>query len=662
MEWENMGTETRTANRLIGSHFHIKSPIIHFVFLVTLFLVLVNVPAVYGQDEQADEEDIGMFALPFEEAMDIEVISVTRSEGQDVFTSPAAIYVITQEDIRRSGLDSVPELFRLVPGIHVGKVGSNLWSISIRGLFPSRANNKALVMIDGRAIYSPSFGGVYWDVQDVPLEIIDRIEVVRGPGGMLWGANAVNGVINIITKKAEETQGGTLTLGGGTEHRASSSVIYGGKSGEKGFYRVYGKWDLYDDFNFADGSDARDPWHLGKGGYRFDWLDGTDSFTLQGDAYHSHLGFRPISSSGEHTRTHVYGTNVLGKWQRRIDEETSMHLQFYYDMTSRLSGEVDEQRHTGDIEFVHSFVPFEGHKMTWGLGYNIYTDERRRTFYADWANHIMTKQTFSGFVQDSFDLAPDLLNFTFGTKLERNQFTGFEYQPSMRLAYTPNEKHMYWTAVSRSVRTPMLLEDDVILGGGAILSPNKDLESEVVTSYELGYRYRPSHKFFLDLTMFTNFHDGLIADTPQKIRKNVSDGLTHGVEVAANWQAAENWRLEGNYSFAHIQMKNVENNLNGDFWEGTYPKNMAGLTSYMDISDKLEFNTAFYYTDHLPLRPVHSRARLDIGFTYKPRENFEISIWGQNLLEPQDLEMTATSGPDIVEAERAIFAKATWRF
>ncbi len=563
-----------------GIYRSLPAPCMTWLQMTLMCLAVVaclssRLPAAELPETEGDGE-IGLFGIPLEQIMDVEVISPTRIPGQDVFTSPAAIYVITQEQIRRSGLDILPEWFRLSPGVHVGRINSSTWGISIRG-FNAALNNRLLVLIDGRSIYTPRFGGVDWDMQNLPLDIIDRIEVIRGPGGTLWGANAVNGVINIITKPASETQGGLVSAGGGSEHQASTVGRYGGKIGEKDYYRVYGMYDLYDDLKLADGSDAADEWWSGKWGYRFDFDRDEDKFTLQGDFNYNRRHTAPPFFL-DFDKAEAYGTNVLGRWTRILDDDSELALQVYYDMTNRKDIISEEERHVGDIELQHSFAPGGDHLLIWGLGYRVDSDEIGDTPLTVANKHRKTRQKFSAFVQDSFYIAPDVLRLVVGSKFEKNQFTGFEYQPSGRLVYTPDDKHVFWGAVSRAVRTPSRAEDDFTSGG--IVFPNSDLDSEELMAYEVGYRYRPGEKFFLDVALFANHYKDLInrpADT--RTLDNVTDGEAHGVELAGSWYVNDKWRLTGNYTFFDLELHGVN-----EIDEQAFPRNMASIHSYLDIT------------------------------------------------------------------------------
>lgn len=624
-----------------------------FLILILVFLAVCSL--CFAEQLPNDSNDLGLFDLPFEEAMEMEVISVTRTKGQNVFTSPAAIYVITQEEIRRSGHQILPELFRGVPGLHVGRINANEWAISIRG-FNLSLNNKLLILIDGRSIYTLRFGGVDWDMHNIPLEIIDRIEVIRGPGGSLWGANAYNGIINIITKRASDTQGTVLSVGGGSEHLLKGTGIYGGKLKNGGFFRVYGEFDKFDDFKRGDGSDGSDEWETAQTGYRFDWDKGIDSFTLQGDFHYNVLDRLPVVTRRA-SKLEAYANNILGKWTRTFDDESEFALLFYYDMVHRTQIEWTEERHVGDIEFQHTLVPLDGHQFVWGGKYNVNADKIGESQFLTMGHRSETLNTISGFVQDCFFLSPEVLKMTLGMKIENNHFTGFEYQPNGRLAWTPDDNNTYWASVSRAVRTPTRFEDDATIVGG--FTRNPDVESETVVSFELGQRHKFTEKLFTDVAAFANTYDNLIAKNfgSDKL-ENVSSGEAQGVELSGTWQATNYWKLLANYSFFNIDIHGLREDN-----EFAFPRNMANLKSFLDINDKLELNSAMYYSDNLSRFSSPSIVRLDIGLTYKPKQNMEISVWGQNLTESQQgPEMVALEQGEILEAERAIFAKITWRF
>jgi iron complex outermembrane recepter protein len=399
-------------------------------------------------------------------SMDTPVTSVTR-EASTVGRSAAAVFVITNEMIRRSGVTTIPDALRMAPGMEVAQGNSNSWAVTCRG-FNNGMADKLLVLIDGRTVYSPVSGGVYWDVQDVLLEDIDRIEVVRGPGGTLWGANAVNGVINIITKSAKDTQGAYIGVIGGTVERSTEMARYGGKIGEDGHYRVYGK---YFDRGSFDGQDIHqnspptprpgdDAWNQGRAGFRADWDVGRDrsnGFTIQGDHYQGIEGSMDSFSFPQTVfgSTFFTGENVLARWRHVYDDDCDWTLQAYYDYAHRDTMLNSERVRTTDIDYVYRFPLSERHQITCGAGYR-YIQDNLPTNNPDFAS-IPTDRNYyiaSQFAQDEIEIVPEKVRLILGCKLEENSYTFFEYQPTIRAMYTPDRKHTLWGAVSRAVRTP----------------------------------------------------------------------------------------------------------------------------------------------------------------------------------------------------------------
>jgi len=399
--------------------------------------------------------------LTLEQLMTVEITSASKKE-EPLWDSAAAVFVITGEDIRRAGMKSIPEALRLAPGVQVAQFGANRWAISARG-FNATFSNKLLVLIDGRTVYTPLFAGVFWDAQDTLLEDIERIEVIRGPGGTLWGANAVNGVINIITKQAKATQGGYVEVGGGTEERGFVGTRYGGRIGSDLFYRGYFKYANHDNLVTATGHEGIDDWRTYRGGFRLDWEPSTrDTVTVQGDLYKGDFGqtlpipsLLPPFSATRESRDDFAGGNVLSRWRHRMADRRETSVQFYYDRTHRDELLFHETRDTVDLEFQHRFPLGARHDLIWGVDTRVTIDAlnkinsptlvfepRRRT------DHLV-----SGFIQDQIALIHDRLMLTLGSKFEHNSFSGFEAQPNARLVYSPNAWNRVWTAVSRAVRT-----------------------------------------------------------------------------------------------------------------------------------------------------------------------------------------------------------------
>ena len=459
-------------------------------------------------------------------AMDTVVTSVSRQEST-VGRSPAAVFVITQEMIRRSAANNIPDLLRMVPGVDVAQINADTWAITIRG-FNSQYASKLLVQIDGRDVYSQLFNGVFWDVQDYPLEDIDRIEVIRGPGATVWGANAVNGVINIVTKRAADTQGLLVNAGGGTEERQFSTVRYGGQAGDDVYWRVYGKQFERDGGYFPDG--AFDDWRQGRGGFRSEWTPSdADVFTLQGDCYEGISG--QLSTQSFPTAPFVrdllfddraFGQDILTRWTHSVDEDTDWALQMYYDRAGRVTEIGDPLQSTLDVDYQYHFLVGEEHNVVCGAGYRHIDDQLLGTFNVALDPVARSTDLFSYFIQDEIMLEEDLWYLVLGSKFEHNDFTGFEYQPSVRLLYTPTERKTWWAAVSRAVRTPSRVDQNLV--SHQFVSPagptfvealgNPSPVSEALIAYELGYRTQPTDDFAWDLALFFNDYTRLIGFSP----------------------------------------------------------------------------------------------------------------------------------------------------
>jgi len=500
-----------------------------------------------GSAAGAAAADDDLTQMSIEALMGMEVTSVSKRE-EKLSDAAAAIYVITGEDIRRAGVTSIPEALRMAPGVQVSRISDNAWAISARG-FAEEFANKLLVMIDGRSVYTPLFAGVYWDVQDVMLEDVDRIEVIRGPGATLWGSNAVNGVINIITKRAEDTQGALVTAGYGNEEEGFGAVRYGYELNEDTHARVYAKYFRRDGGQRIDDTGrAHDDWDMIRGGFRLDSaLSEHDDLTVQGDFYDGGSGLEnvevvslvpPTSRMIDRTQE-VQGGNLLGRWTHRFSETSETMLQVYYDRTERQDDLVDEDRDTVDVDFQHGFSLGERNRVTWGAGYRWSRDETSSSFLVGLDPEDRVHDLVSGFVQDEITAVPDRLRFIVGSKFEYNDFSGFEYQPSGRFVYTPGEQHTLWGAVSRAVRTPSRADEEIEIlleamasSFSACLAPppvtcppappttvpftqavtvngNDDFDAEELTAFELGYRFHPAKRLSLDIATFYNRYQGL---------------------------------------------------------------------------------------------------------------------------------------------------------
>lgn len=638
--------------------------------------------------------------MSLESLMEVEVTSVSR-KPQSLSEAAAAIHVITREEIRRSGVTSLPEALRLAPGLQVARVNGNAWAISARG-FNSIISNKLLVMIDGRSIYNPVFSGVHWGQYDVVLADIDRIEVIRGPGGTLWGANAVNGVINIITRPAAETQGGLAEAGGGDPEGGFGTLRYGGELGKSARYRAYGKHTERSALETASGGDASDDGEQSQIGGRVDWqLSQIDQITLQGDAYTGDFGQRLFVSSltppGMFNVTDMgdkHGHNVLLNWKRLLTADSHFELQTYYDHYTRDSRISREEVSTWDVDFHHDTKPHERLAMLWGLGYRHQDIELGERFTVQFDETSRNLDTFRSFIQGDIDLTQKL-RLTLGSKLEHNDFTGFEYQPNARMLWQVTDNHSLWAAISRAVRTPSLVDDDtrsnlfVITNGLPLLFQgvgNRDLDAEELIAYEIGWRGQPRQNLRLDIAAFYNDYDKLRSSefspapefrtdpVPHLLFRSLADnqlrGETYGLEASAEWQATEHWRLTASYSLLEMDLAarpGSADSFTASAIENSNPEQQFQIRSYLDLPHNLEFDTSIYWVDELPglniagvpSSRIDDYLRLDLHLGWQPAPGLQIGLFAQNLLDDRHFEtnqfiFSATAVP------RGVFGRIRW--
>ncbi|MCF7972554.1 MAG: TonB-dependent receptor [Phycisphaerae bacterium] len=619
-------------------------------------------------------------SIPFEELMDMDVSLVSKQEEKQS-TAPASVFVLSNEDIRRSGHQSIPEVLRMVPGIHVAKIDSNKWAITSRG-FNSMYADKLLMLIDGRSVYTPLYSGVYWDVQDVMLEDVERIEVVKGPGGTLWGANAVNGIINIITKNAKNTQGSLLTAGAGTEEKGFSSLRHGGSLGKNAYYRVYAKYFNRDEAVYANGDRANDGYDSLREGFRIDWdRSEQDQITLQGDYYGGHSAQKTnlTSSTSNFTKDEnvtVRGSNVLSRWTRAYSDDSDVSLQFYYDRTERDSTALGETRDTFDFDFQHHINPGGMHHLMWGLGYRYTGDHTTGSYTITFDPSSHKEEVFSGFVQDQVTLVEDVLKLTVGTKAETNEYTGNEFQPNARLLWTPDAMNAIWASWTRAVVTPSraythMTNKYVTVAPNTSMQTigNNDLKSQEVMSCELGYRVKPAASLSFDLSLFYSEYDNLVTNetTSNSLVKRLGDkmnGETFGSEIVAHWLVNDSWKVTGGYSL--LEMRLHTDNSSTDTTteikkEKTSPHTMFHLNSQFNPKDDLEMNATLYYVGSVPHYSIPSYTRLDVGLIWHASQEIDISVVGQNLLDSSHPEF-GDSAPFMTEVQRGLFGKMTWRF
>jgi iron complex outermembrane receptor protein len=631
------------------------------------------------------QEEPDLTNLSLEDLLQVHVTSVA-GVAAPLQRTPAALFVIRPEDVRRGGHLSIPDALRMVPGANVGQVTSSIWAVSVRG-FNDRFSTKLLVLVDGRAAYNWLFSGVFWDEQDVVLEDLDRIEVVRGPGATLWGSNAVNGVISVVTKPARLTQGLLWSGGGGSFEQGFGTVRYGGVLAEDVYFRVWGQYANRGSLEFSWGAGAPDDWDKASGGFRVDVESDPDTtVTVQGDAYRGIVGSpiverAPAAPFLVPTRrdTEIRGANLLARVEHLVSETAGWTAQAYVDRAERdIDGFLSEHRDTVDAEFRHHFAlgPRDEHALIWGLGFRHRSDETSGIFTLGFDPASDRKNQYSAFVQDTLTLVPERLELLLGTKLEHNDFTGFEIQPTARLAWTPEPRQTLWAAFARAVRTPSRANDALVFTRTVVGPPVADppaparllgstgVVSEELHAFEAGYRVQPRADLTFDVATFYNDYDRLVsigAPLPSPLDvtfSNQTHGETYGVEVAARWDAASNLRLLAGYAFLQVQLHGLD-----EADEGTSPHHQLNLRSYLNLTPDLELNSALYYVDSVPASNADAYIRLDAGLTWRPRPNLELSVWGQNLLEPRHLEFVDpffVSQP--VEAERSVAARLTVRF
>ncbi|MGA2879301.1 MAG: TonB-dependent receptor [Bryobacteraceae bacterium] len=649
--------------------------------------------------QQPNNYDLSQSSL--EDLMNIQVTSVSKKE-QKLSKTGAAIFVITQEDIRRSGATNIPDLLRMVPGVNVAQIDASNWAISIRG-FNDRYADKVLVLIDGRSVYSPDFGGVEWDEQDVPLEDIERIEVIRGPGGTVWGANAVNGVISITTKNAKATPGGLVTAGGGTQESASGLVQYGGSAGADGAYRIFGKYSNTGSNEFANGGDAGDGWHMSHGGFRADWsLSPRDALTVQGDMLETSGSetlttlFSNALASGEKTLdspSDVASADVLSRWTHTFSGGSDVSVQSYYDRDDRALWGIRDILDTVDLDVQHHLRLGARHDIVWGGGYRFTKDSSTPGYAITLLPLYPTDNLFSIFFQDEISLG-HAFSLTVGSKLEHNTYTGLEYEPSAQLVWSATERQSLWLSVGRAIRQPARLDGALNInygieplpdGGFALLKivSNTHLKAEEVRNVEIGYRAQLNDRFSFDATAFLNFYYSLRTQdagipylnpdpaAPYLVipiqEGNLGFGRTYGAEVFGSWNVTHRWRLSPGYSLLYTNTALSPGSQDTTLADlaASSPRNQFQIRSLLDVSRHLQWDSSLGYVGELPNAGdgfTPSYTRLDTRVGWRVGESTEFSVVGQNLLTPRHLEFHAVYPVNPVEIERSFFGRITWRF
>ena len=657
-------------------------------------------PAGYGQTDTP----VDLYALPLEDLLKIKVTSVSRKE-QSLKDTPAAVFVVTQEDIRRSGYTTLPEVLRMVPGLQVARISGTEWAITARG-FNGRYANKLLVLLDGRPIYSPTFSGVFWEYVDVVLEDIDRIEVIRGPGATMWGANAVNGVISIFTRRAGTEHGGFVSAQGGDFERQSQTARWEDQAG-KGFgYRVYCRDSLREQ-DFAtplNGGAANGPWHNQHAGGRIDWqATDKDSLSVEAEGYRSAIDEMqafafptPPFGAFKHVSTRYESGDVTLRWNHKQSETSEMTLQFFYDQhdldqsNPTVSG-IGEGLKQADLDMQYRTRVSPRHELIWGAGFRYSVNDQRNSFTIGFLPAHRADPLYTAFVQDEISLIPNTLLLTLGSKIEHNNYTGMEVQPGVQLFLSLDTHQGLWASVSRAVSTPARNYTDLAITGFYGLLPtglptfvntqgNPDAPSEKVMAYETGYRLH-AKRWALDAAGFFNRYNDvkdlealapimqLSGRTPQLSIPleyfPTIHGSSYGLELSGYWNPTNRWRLSASDTLMLMDLKNapVGTVLYNGPLDGSSPTNQFQVHSGWDLTRKLELDTALYHVGRIGSLQVPSYTTVDAHIGWKLTSRLELGLAAQNLLNESHLEFVPED-PSIpsMNIGRTANVKLTWRF
>ena len=633
--------------------------------MATLIVTLIAVPAVAAA--QATTEKLGTMTLS--ELMNIEVVTVTRLPASRL-QAPASVFVVTADDIRRSGATTLAEVLRLVPGVHVAQIDGNKWAIGIRG-FTDRLSRAMLVLIDGRAVYSPLFAGTYWEVQDLPLDDIDRIEVVRGPGGALWGANAVTGIINVIRKSAAASRGLAATVASGTEDPAVVVARYGASHGALQ-YRVSGKVGLRDAQLDSRGLQYDDA-TLGQVGARADWENGRGGFTIQGDFYRGVIGQRdalvtytPPQSQTFVTEDPLRGANVLFRWLAKPSNPRSAHVQAYYDHTARSELVFGERQHVADVDYQQGRVAGR-HELLWGAGYRLVRGATSTSGTLVFTPPDRTDDLVTAFIQDEIPLIADRLKVSGGLKVERNDYSGLEWQPNARLIWTVSPAHAVSISATRAVRTPSRVERDFESGNllnpagptFVRLLPNPEFASEEIVAYEASLVTMPHSKVSATLSVFRNQHDNVLSAElmPTFVETDAAgsrvivpvtfgnglDGYSYGAEATADARLTSWLRATGAYSGLRFQLSrkpgsaDITQEARG---EGGAPRHQVQLGASVRLRHNITADWTFRYLSALPALGLAGYATSNLKVEWRVNDHVSLFAVGRNLHEDSHAEFT----------------------
>jgi iron complex outermembrane receptor protein len=659
-------------------------------------MVLIFLPA--SHSVAADSPDLTQKSL--EDLMNIQVTSVSRKE-QKTSQAAAAIFVISQEDISRSGALNIPDLLRMVPGVDVAQIDASNWAISVRG-FNGQFSNKLLVLVDGRTVYSPMFAGVFWNAQNVPLDSIERIEIIRGPGAAIWGSNAVDGVINIITRSAEHTQGGWVSGSAGNAATGPAAISYSGKVPGFGAYRVYAEGFRYNSLPTFANAEGHDDWRLAHGGFRTDsTLSAKDSLTTEGEILAGDAGeltLAPVSLAPPVTTTvalreRYASWNALARWNRNFSAQSGTSFQVYFDRTCLDDKTFNFQIDNFDLDFQYHVAWGARQDIVWGLGYRLSADDTTPTLRAVITPNNRTTELFRSFAQDEITILPNRLQLSLGARFEHNSYNGLDFQPSGNLAWNLNSRNMIWAAISSADRTPSRTDTGFRLNLQALPGPgglpilvsllgDPNFRNEHLTAFQAGYRNTWTSRISLDSTIFYNRYRDLesveigataVETNPAPIHllvpETISNGLrgeTHGGELFANWKVSYYWTLSPGYSYlaTHLHpFAGSQDFTDAAGTEGGVPDHQAQLRSSVSLPHNLQWNASAYFVNRLPAAAIPSYTRLDTGLIWHGGERVSATVVGQNLLKNLHPEF---AGPNSVVLpgmmRRAAYAKVVWSF
>lgn len=640
-----------------------------YTYCFLFFCVYLTIPLrIYAQEDTLSTTEIKRLSL--EDLMNIEVTSVSR-RPEDIREVASAIQVITQQDIRNSGVKTLPEALRLANNLQVGQVNASQWAISSRG-FTNVLANKLLVLIDGRTVYTPLYAGVFWDIQNLILEDIDRIEVISGPGGTQWGANAVNGVINIITKSSRDTRGVFAEAVTGTTVEGLGSVRYGGNLSENVTFRMFGTgFKMGNTIEANTGQESKDNWSSIHGGFQVDWaVSDKSNLTLQQNIYKTRPNPNAIATIGK-----AIGDNTILRWNQKSSEKYDFQLQAYYDYTERhYPTGLGERLRIYDIDWDNRLRVGDRHMLSFGTNIRIRDHKVDNLPLSKFLPAERYMNLFSVFVQDQISFADGKVRFTLGSKLEHNNYTGIEIQPSARVSITAAKNQTFWAAVSRAVKTPSRLDEDIAIYANPttlFFSGGENFKSETLVAYEAGWRSQLLEKVSVSLSTFYNQYDFIrSAEPPTPPAKfpaitlaNGVKGTSYGAELAGTYKVNEWWYMKGGYTWFRkdLEVKPTSRDLNNASAESNDPGYQLQVQSNIKFSQRFDFGATYRYIDDLPKPYVPAYGSLDLRLGVKFLDFFEFNLVGQNLLDDKHREFIPSS-PSPRQIERGVYGRLTFRY